>query len=491
MKKLMILLCVLFSSSACSQHGLPASEVQHQTLYPYRDKSGKFGYVDDNLQFHIAPQYKMASLFTEQGFAVITDSLNRKGVIDKSNHIIIPPEYEYLRLFALNDFTLAAVYNFYYTRWRFWDWKFLPGFSIVGSSGDSRLFDTKVKRIKKTVFILGDKPQTARSERLTDKGYVNKYFDINRLDSNQVLIDDRLYDIRAKSAHFIASGIKEPLSQQTFSQQKDRHLHIIDRKGKRIKGKTYLAVDSIPLKVEDKRVVIPLTRNSYGSIASAYQNDEGQTFVYPDFAKPLPQRMDNNTHPGDPTVEELIRGLWLLASVPKSDYFLFMSFRDGKRIFRFLDTQGNWHQTLPPDIPFTVVQRSGDILWPSQKHYIPQNQVPEGWKIDRISALSNSSSYHITLRQDKTVRQGIWDSEKKQWLITPEYYEVYPMDNTGQWRYHSEYGGLWGILDYDGNVLIKPTYSSLHPNGWVTQQENGESISFYLHPPTLKEFREK
>lgn len=485
----MMLLCVLFSSGAYAQQGLQASEAQHPTLYPYRDKSGNFGYVDDSLRVHIPPQYKMASHFTEQGFAVVTDSLDRKGVIDKSNNRIVPAEYEHLRLIALEDFTLAEVYSVQYTRWRFWDWDFLPGFSILGSSGDGRLFDTKVKRIKKAVIILGNKPKKVLTERLTDKGYVDKYFDIRPLDGNQVLVDDRLYAIRAKGAHFIASGVKEPLTQQTFAQQKGQRLHIIDRKGKRIKGSTYLAVDSIPLQVEEKPVMIPLS--SSRAIAGAYQNDENLTFIYPDFSKPLPRYIHANTHPGDLTAEELIRGLWLLAPVQKSDFFLFMSFRDGERFFRFLDTHGNWHQTLPADIPFTVVRPSGDILWSAEKHDIPQDQVPEGWKIDRMSSLSDSPMYHIALRRDKTVRHGIWDSEEKRWLIAPEYYEVYAMDNGRQWRYHSEYGGLWGIMDYNGKVVIKPTYSSLHPDGWVTRQENGESISFYLHPQTLEELREK
>src|SRR5699024_6602986 len=210
MKKLMILLCVLFSSSVYSQHGLPASEVQHQTLYPYRDKSGKFGYADENLQIHIEPQYKKVELFSKQGFAVITDSLDRKGVIDKNNKVIIAPGYDAIQLHVLEDFTLGEVLKTYYTRWRFWEWEFLPGFSFMGAGGDGRLFDTKVKRIKKTVFILGDKSRKIRSKRLTP-AYINTYFDIKTLDSNHVLIDDRLYDIGANGARFIASRIKEPL----------------------------------------------------------------------------------------------------------------------------------------------------------------------------------------------------------------------------------------------------------------------------------------
>lgn len=490
MMKHMILLYILFSSNACAQPKLSVNNTSNEILYPYRYKSGKFGYVNDSLQTRIEPQYTHAELFTEHGFAVITDSLDKKGIIDKNNKVIIEPNYDAIRLHVLEDFTLGEVLKTYYTRWRFWEWEFLPGFSFMGSGGDGRLFDTKVKRVKKTVFILGDRSRKVRRKRLTST-YFNKYFDIRTLDSNHVLIDDRLYDIGANGARFIASGIKEPLTQQTFSQQKDGHLHIIDRRGKQINGKVYQAVDSILFKVEDGQVMKPLSKSSNRAIASAYQNDEGLTFIYPDFSKPLPTLIHNNTYPDDPTVEELIRGLWLLASVPNSDYFLFMSYRDGERFLRFLDTQGNWHHMLPPGIPFTVVRPSGDILWPAQKHYIPQNQVPQGWKIDRISQLNDSSMYHITLSQDKTVRQGVWDAEKRQWLISPEYYEVYPMDNTQQWRYHSEYGGLWGILDYDGSVLIKPTYSTLRADGWVTERESGKSISFYLHPLTLKEFREK
>ena len=491
MTKCIFYLGIMLSSSACAQTGLPVDVTPQEALYPYRDASGKFGYADENLHIRIEPQYKSASLFTGHGFAVITDSLDKKGVIDQNNKLIIAPDYDAIQLHVLEDFTLAEVLKFYYSRGRFWEWKFLPGFNLMGAGNDSRLFDTKVKRVKKTVFVLGDKTRKIRSERITDGGFItDRYFDISTLNNNQVVIDGRLYDIRTRGARSIASGIIEPLTEHTFAQRKGQRLYIVDRNGKQVNKKVYTLLDSIAFRVEDAPVGKRLTRD-YAPIASAYQNDEGFIFIYPDFSKPLPRLIHDNMHRDDPTAEELIRGLWTLASVPESDYFMFMSFRDGKRFFRFLDTQGKWHQTLPADIPFTVVQRSGHILWPAKEHYIPEHRVPKGWKIDRISPCNDSSMYHITLRQDKAVRQGIWDFEKQQWLIAPEYYEVYPMDSTRYWRYHSEYDKLWGIMDYGGTVLIKPTYYSLHPDGWVSQQENDEFISFYLHPPTLKEFREK
>lgn len=486
----MVLLCVLLTDSACAQPQ-PASDRLQERLYPYRDKSGKFGYADENLHIKIEPQYKRASLLTGQGFAVITDSLDKQGVIDQNNKLIIASEYDVIHLHTLEDFTLAEVHESFYTRWHFWEWKFLPGFNLMGTGNDYRLFDTKVKRLKKTVFILGDKPRKIRSERTTDDRFItDKHFDIRTLDSNQVLIDGRLYNVDLKGAHLLSDGIRDSLTEHTFARRKGRRLYILDRNGKQGNRKGYTLLDSIAFKVEDVSVGKRLTRD-YARIASAYRNDEGLIFIYPDFSKALPHLIHENRHFDDPTAEELIRGLWMLASVPKSDYFVFMSFRDGERFFRFLDMQGNWHQTLPTGIPFMVTERSGDILWPGKEYYIPKNQVPEGWKIDRISSLNDSSMYHVILRQDKAVRQGIWDFEQQQWLIAPEYYEVYPMHNPRYWRYHSVHDGLWGLMDLHGKILIKPTYYSLKPDGWVSQQEKDEFISFYLHLSTLKEYREK
>lgn len=495
MYKFMVLLLTMISGSACAQTGSPVDDTSHEALYPYRDKSGKFGYADENLDIKIDPQYKRASLFTGQGFAVVTDSLDREGVIDQNNNLILAPGYDDIHLHALEDFTIAEVHKSYYTRWRFWEWKFLPGFNLMGGGNDNRLFDTKVERFEKILFILGDKPRKIRSERLTDNKRIHtedKYFDIRTLDSNQVLIDQRLYNIDLKGVHFLSEGIKEPLTEHNFARQEGINLYIMDRQGKRVDKKGYRKVNSIAFKVEDIPVIKSLSIDYYTSIATAYRNDDGLIFIYPDFAKALPHLIHENMHPGDPTAEELIRGLWSLASVPGSDYFMFMSILDAKtKYFRFLDTQGNWHQTLPPGIPFTVTERSGNILWPEKEYYIPENQVPEGWKIDRISGLSDSSMYHVTLRQDKAVRQGIWDFEQQHWLIAPENYEVYPMDNTRYWRYQLKKDGLWGLMDDHGKILIKPSYYYLNPDGWVSQQENGKNISFYLNPSTLKEYREK
>ncbi|GAB3017091.1 hypothetical protein GCM10027051_22210 [Niabella terrae] len=490
MTKFIVLIGGILTCSACTGQVQPVTETPQAKLYPYRNQAGQFGYVDDKLQIRIEPQYKMAGLFTGQGFAVVTNHSDENLVIDKVNQVILEPDYDLVQLYELENFTLAQVSKTYYSRWRFWEWKFLPGFNLTGAGNDNRLFDTRVKRLRKTVLVLGNTPRRLFSRKSTDRGYMNKHFNVRMLDSNLVLIEDRLYAIGEKGGRFIVSGIKDPLTKNTFTQRKNRQLRIIDRTGKKINKGTYKVIDSLLFNLGEQRVMIGLSRD-YAPIAKAYADEEGQVFIYPDFSKPLPRRIQENKLPGDPGAAMLIAGLWSLVPIPESDYFLVMSYQAEAFLFRFLDSQGNWYKVLPPGIRFTVTAPSGDILWPEKNQLIPLNEIPEGWKIESIHQLGEGFRYHVRLKMDKSEQQGIWDFEKKQWQIGPAYYQVLPMDNISLWRYQPDYGGLWGIMDSGGNPLIKPMYSSVAPDGWVTQAENGTIISFYLHPTTLEELREE
>src|SRR5690606_41216410 len=111
MRKFMVLICMLFVCDAYGQHDLLGKDVLREAGYPNRDKSGKFGYADDNLNIVIEPQYATATVFTKQGFAVITDSLKRKGVIERNNDSVVPTVYEYIRLSLLYHQTWGEAYN--------------------------------------------------------------------------------------------------------------------------------------------------------------------------------------------------------------------------------------------------------------------------------------------------------------------------------------------------------------------------------------------
>lgn len=110
----MVLLWTILTASACAQQTPVATE----QLYPYRDREGRFGYVDQNFHTRIQPQYKTASLFTKHGFAVVTDSLDRQGVINRDNKVIIEAGYNStpIHSFELDNFTLAEVRKTDYSR---------------------------------------------------------------------------------------------------------------------------------------------------------------------------------------------------------------------------------------------------------------------------------------------------------------------------------------------------------------------------------------
>lgn len=484
----MILFWTMFTGSAYAQQAVAVK----QPLYPYLSKDGLFGFADEHLTLQIPPKYKAVSLFTRQGYSVVTDSLGKKGVIDIRKGMVLPITNESIQLFELDDFTLAAVSNAYYSRLRFWEWKFLPGFNLMGTGNDKRLFDTKVKRIKKTVFILGGKNQKVKSARITPSGYYMNNFNISILDNNQVLIDGALYKISSKGARLMTKGIQDTLAGHRFAQRRGNRLYILDRDGNPVGTKGYALLDSLEFIVNDLPHTVQLNSSGFQAICRAYKDEEGKVFIYPDFSKQLPRILSGKLPENDSRAEDVIRGIWRIAAIPGSDYFLFMHYQDGKRIFWFLDRQGNWHANLPSEVPFTVTLPSGDILWPQSDRFISDDQVPDQWEIRTISRLGESSGYRIAIGQGKTTRQGIWDIDKNQWLIRPKYYQVYPLgDNKRRWAFQPEKSGLWGIMDQQGEVLVKPVYYSITREGWVQLQENGRYISFYLDLKTLRPFREK
>lgn len=301
-------------------------------------------------------------------FTLTKDDTYKFGVIDRlSNKIVLQPKYEYAMFYSLNDYTLVEVHRDYTNRWRFWEWDFLPGFSVTGGTGDNRLFDTKVPRRKKTLYLLSDKqPRKIWSSRETIGRF--HHFNVRPMDNNQVLINDRLYQISDKGSRLISKNVKDQLTTDTYAYEKNKRLHIIDRQGKRIDKKVYQSIDSLTFKVSSGELTVNLVKFSPRLIAPAYQFDNGNIYIFPDFKKTLPLHIKPNQHKGDLTTEELIEGVWLITTVPNTDFFVFLSFRNGERFYRLLDTQGNWHLTLPDTIDFEIVLPTGHVIWPPKQN---------------------------------------------------------------------------------------------------------------------------
>ena len=63
-------------------------------LWPIQDRAtGLYGYLDHYGNWHIQPQYLYTTDFTNEGFAVVQFGEEKWGAIDRSNRVIIQPNF--------------------------------------------------------------------------------------------------------------------------------------------------------------------------------------------------------------------------------------------------------------------------------------------------------------------------------------------------------------------------------------------------------------
>ena len=89
-KSILTLVIMVFSSFVISA----------QTLYPYQDKNGKWGYQKADGTIVISPQFERASKFVDN-HGVVAKKVGAKtlyGVIDETGNQTIPIEYDYIDL---------------------------------------------------------------------------------------------------------------------------------------------------------------------------------------------------------------------------------------------------------------------------------------------------------------------------------------------------------------------------------------------------------
>ena len=494
----MAFLWTIISSNVCGAQQPGGQGSSSESLYTYLGKDGRYGYVEAGFRVSIPPQYRQAGPFNAQGYAVVVNDANQYGVINTTNEAVVPLIYEHVSLTTLEDYTVAETQESYSADYRFWDWRFLPGFNIIGGNGDKRLFDTKVKREKRTLWVLGSQNRKITSKAETKPTSIDAYFRTIPLEKNRLWVDGNLYSIGNRGSRRLASHIKIPSGGFPYLQQLGDNVRVVDLSGKPIDRRIFAPVDSATLKMSNSmQTYISLTVKKNRQQPILYRDNSGNYYCYPDFGKPLPDTVQNDPPDEDGLSAQnvLQKQLWMMTPVPNSDYFVLMNFNDKRRFFRFLDTQGKMHRTLPKDIHFSVTVEPTDfIIWPDIDHYISSDQIPLGWFAHSIRLLDNTPLHIVTLRKDKAQRQGVWNVDTQQWSIDPDHYSIAPLgSNFELWAYQSKNkDSLWGIMDAHGNVKVSPRYRSVSPNGYVQfPSDDGRNLFFYLHLPSLYELREQ
>lgn len=366
--KILILLIALLSGalmgSVCAA-AVPAPPV----LVPWLASNGHFGYDTLDGKPVIAPQYTDAGPFVA-GFAVVSKA-GRYGMIDAKGAVVVPLRYAVAELFSVGraGFALLVTKREYNAPWRFWQWRWMPEFNLLGGGSGGPTVVTKVPRAvwsveflpsRKSLFSRNDLDETSDmgTHQYWKKGWVP---DRSLPRDLRMAVYDKLIQVDDKVWRLTARGRLVRLPQRVEDITYNGQLLVVDGQRYRLDDETGKPLgDRVFTRVAKASFTTPegafdLSQASgmgpaYPRIPSPiYRDQRGNYYLYPDFSKPLPRRVDDyhgttGTLKADLVLNEAVT-VW---DVPKSQYFAVMSTAasDTRRLF-LLDKDGHWNTQVP------------------------------------------------------------------------------------------------------------------------------------------------
>lgn len=455
-------------------------------LQPWLSENGLFGYIDQSERLVIPAIYIEAGLFTSTGYAIITGTNNLKGLIDSTGREVLPLRYDYIKLELINGRTLVTTEEKYVNRWRFWQWKLLPGFSFMGSNTDKRIFDTKVVRYKQQLSLAEYNKKIA-TYRFSHDSDPRRYGTLTCLDEQSFCQNNRLYRLREKNVKLIAKHIYGVTAENLLLQKKGAYYRIITHDGKKADRKKYKISTSLLFTIQGEPTVIK--NKEYRMPLAVFKDQQGKQFIYPDFSKPFPKEVHSSADTG--TFTGRITDAILVAGIPGTDCFLIGFFTpEGSYNYRILDTKGNWRSGVPVAHNFAVMQNTGDILWPYPEDVISAEQIPEDWKIASYSKY-DENLLEVTIKQGKETKMGVYDKIRQEWIWFPENEYVRKIDRYADvWAFKPSGSSVYGIYNLSkGLVVVEPRYLNINNDGLVTLKEKDVYKTFYMDCTNGKEYR--
>lgn len=462
-------------------------------LYPYLTNNGLYGYADGQLELHIPAQYKSASTFSSTGFAVVADEHHQYGVIDRKGGIVVPLRHKTARLQVVGDHTLVWTERGYTNRFRFWEWKFWPGF---WSPSDKRLFDTEVERSHLVITVL-ETEQKIYSERISSNQAYHRYLGIEPLNETHFVWDGMLYGWDAKRYKVLARHIFGKVDDGLLLQRNGAHYRLLNREGKPANKSRFRYQDSLRYAIggKDHRKNLIVQDDYRRRVAKVFSDENGKQYVFPDFDKPFPADVALQVH-NSLAADTLISKAALISSIPGTDRFIFRWRNQEADTFEhwMLNTAGNWHGDVPEGNSFFITTPAGQILWPPIHTVVPADSVEQGWRLSNYrKAGADSALFEVTIRREKEERMGVWDADGKQWAWKPLNASVRCLDlEKGYWTFKPEKEGKYGLYHLPTQrELIAPKYHDMNESGMVSYNDvKRDYIRFYIDWDTQIEYRE-
>ncbi|MCA5005216.1 hypothetical protein [Sphingobacterium bovistauri] len=488
MKNLILLSCLnLLFLTACGQKNTINIQTQKTVNWiPYLTKNGDYIYVDSNLKQQINTAYAGAYKFTLTGFTIVNNKDRKSAVIDTKGNIIVDYTEESIELEVFNQLTLMMKELEYEKKMPLWKWDW----NIMG--GDIK----KTKTYKKIEISVLETQQVLLSK---DVPYDedNFYLNPNKMDENHLEMNDILYEIKDNKFKKIRSDIELSLDQKRYIPTSENQFEIysIDAKKPLFSGLT--GTDRIEISVNNKPFVLDsINQDRYAPPIPQLFQDLKTTaiFPYPQYDKAFPKEIKNAT------AEQInfMKDVSLVYSINNSPYFVLGRFNYDHSVWAYdwlyVDTAGNLLKNVSVK-DFFIQDRVGYVVWPDKYMILSENELKKDQKIGKTSYVYQSGNQYITqtTKDDKKLKEGIWNADSKSWILSPENYTVEILDSERQiYALQKEKEGKFILYNNKTKQQIgTKSYDSIDGSGCVRYtSENKKQIYYYIDILTGKEYKE-
>jgi hypothetical protein len=495
-----------------------AQKNTHSIQYPWLAKSGKFGYRDSTGTYIIQPKFDDAEPF-KHGYAIVSVN-GRYGLIDQTGKTIVPLRYPLTQLYSRGLFTLILTKKEYNAWWRFWQWKFMPGFNVLSTSNHGPFLVTKVPRARWLIQSLPGKRTLFRQKRMEENVPNSQYWkkdwypyqnvprDIEITSSGNALkVQNNLFLLGPNhKLKKTVGNVLDLINDTTVLAFKNEQYLKVTITGKSLDKENYTMVDRVQFHVDpDKSIEVKKQRADmypFPTISNfIFKDHAGKTYLFPDLAKPLPAHISDYKRGSETvTASAILEGTLLITSIPDSKYFLVQSVfgKDNERKCLLLDGNGNWNTDIPAYEGLDQMLNNGELLFTraAKKGILTRDLEFKDFPFDH-KASPNRFSPNMYSGKDKiTKKYGIYDTSKQAWQVTPQYSyigdEIVP--GTAIYTITKDNNGttneFYGLMDIKTNKPITPPIYDAIDDARVKITKDGHQISFYIDPITGKEYRD-
>lgn len=482
---------------------------------PYRSENGKFGFVNQDGELKIEPQYEDASPF-ENGVAIVRKD-KQYGVINAENEIILPLKYAAIERVRLGQTIFVSTKSEYNAWWQFWNWRILPGLNFLGGNSGPFLL-TKVPRALYKVQMLKEGQQlffkretdhdlgvSYWSENWEPQHFVPYAYQPRMLFGCVIEIEGHFYKRGKKKWKPLSKAVTEISNDHIWLYQKGDAFYLGDPKGNPIGKGQLKKVDSLVVREADGRPIVVSNPIPGMPPYTVFQNpiyldQSGQYFISPQLETGFPRAIapyqKDSVHLSAHSI--LASAVQIIPWNARS--FLIVSMAGGGKGYKayFLQSDGQWKVDVPTQGAIVPNHAgAGLTLAASGKYWmIHRNFSITAFPGDFIPIWGHPDWYFVLDKGSQNY--GIYKPEKQRWLVPAKYHtlETTADPDVAIYSLVEENGDhrtpKYGLLNMASKKRITPPcYTWIEQDGRVRALKDGKMQAFYVGLQTGREYREE